>query len=123
MGAFLLALIPLLEDAFAAAEDVAALRSLLAGGGGLVALQSISFAQWCAIGADVVGATPKVISAFSALHPALTKLVADLRSGQTVHESAAEIFALFTRNAPAEIPGYLPDGSLGLIPNPDNKES
>ena len=118
MAAWLLALIPLLEEAAVGAEDIAALRALLAGGFA-AGLSTITFSQWCAIVSNVVAAAPQVINAFSALHPAFQKLIADLRAGQSVQEGAASIWTLFTKNEPSTIPGYGPDGAPANIPNPD----
>jgi hypothetical protein len=117
MQAFILALLPLLEEGLTAAQDIAALRSLFAGAGAAAALRGITLAQWLEIASAFAGQAPQVIKTLSDLHPAFERLITDLRAGETVEESGRSIFEFFT-NRPAEIPGYDAAGGVVAIQNP-----
>jgi hypothetical protein len=140
MAAILGALIPLISallsgSGAASAISAALLPSLstaFAGTAITSALEAITLSQWVTIGVDLAENEPTIAAGvrklFAGLHPALARFVVDLETHMALNPSAtaAEIagrnLALwFAANAPKTIPGYLPDGSVGPIPNPDLK--
>ncbi len=113
----ILGLIPLLE---AVAPDIAAieaLKGLLAAPTGLAALAAITPAQWLVLAEDLASAAPQVIAALQKLGPAFAAFADDVKLSQQC--AATNIHAWFNSNQPDQIPGYLADGSVGMIPNPN----
>jgi hypothetical protein len=91
------------------------LSSLFAGSSVTAAFGTLGLSDWIALAGSLVDAEPTVVAAISALHPALDLLVKDLKiSGPKVAGTNA-----WKRRQPKTIPGYLPDGSAGEVPNPD----
>jgi len=121
MFGLIIALLPLLEDALAAAPALTALQALFASEGVSAALGAITFAQWISIAEKVAAAAPAVQKAWAALHPTFAELIDDLTvKGLEPHDAAANIAAWFRVNPPKTIPGYGADGGVTAIPNPDN---
>ena len=108
MGPLLVALLPLIQDAVAG-DTIAS------------ALGSITVAQWVTIAAQGLTAEPEVVAAIKALHPAIDTFLTAVENGVDSAGAADAIFKHFNEGAPLTIPGYLPDGSVGEIPNPDSK--
>ena len=108
MGALLIALIPLIQDA-------------VAGDALSAALGSLSITQWVTMAAQLLNAEPQIVAAIKALHPAITTFVTAIENGVDKDVAALGVFDFFANNKPLTIPGYLPDGSVGEIPNPDLK--
>jgi hypothetical protein len=101
MGA-LLALIPIISG--------------LIGGGSIASvLGALSLSDWLGLAGALADAEPAVVVAVQALHPAFEKLVEDIGThGPKVAGTVA-----WRSYQPRTIPGYLPDGSVGDVPNPD----
>jgi hypothetical protein len=78
-------------------------------------LGALSLSDWIGLAGTLVDAEPAVAAALSALHPAFSLLVHDVAA----HGPHAAGTLAWKRNQPRMIPGYLPDGSAGEVPNPD----
>ncbi len=115
--AVLLALITLLETLAPDVAAFAALRALLAAPSFSAALAAISFQDWIVIGEKALDAGPQVIAALQKLGPAFAAFADDLKLSNA--DAAANIRAFYNSNQPDSIPGYLADGSVGMIPNPN----
>jgi hypothetical protein len=55
----------------------------------------------------------------SALHPAFKTFVNAFAHDKM--SASSDVHAWFQQNQPDTIPGYLPDGSIGAIPNPNKR--
>ena len=91
------------------------LSSLFAGGSATAAFGALSLGDWIGLAGSLVDAEPAVVNALRALHPAFEQLVGDLK----LHGPLAAGAMAWKRRQPKTIPGYLPDGSLGDVANPD----
>lgn len=112
-------LLPLLDEAFTLEPSIAGIVAAFSSEGALTALGGITFAQWIPIVEDIVAAAPEVQKLYTALHPAIAQIVADLKNGLEVHDAAGNVNAWFKANQPKTISGYGADGSVTDIPNPD----
>jgi hypothetical protein len=119
MLAYLLAVIPLLEDAFASRAALAGIAEALAADGALKALSSLTFEEWLALAEKLAAAAPAVHQAWAALHPALDQFAADLKRHGA--EVAARQAPTWFANQPQEIPSYGAGGNVVPIRNPDYK--
>lgn len=108
MGALLVALLPLIQDAVAG-DTVAA------------ALSSVTVAQWVTIAAQALTAEPQIVAAIKALHPAIKTFLTAVEKGADKKGAADALFKHFNEGAPLTIPGYAADGSVTEISNPDLK--
>jgi hypothetical protein len=117
----LLQLLPVLDDAFAAAPGIESLVAAFASDGVVKVLTSLSFEQWISIVAKVAAAAPAAQKLWAQLHPAFAELVADVNKGLDKKNAAANARAWFVANAPQYAPGYGSDGGVIAIPNPDLK--
>lgn len=104
MGA-LLALIPVISG-------------LIGGGSITTVLGALSLGDWIGLAGSLADAEPAVVVAIQALHPAFEKLIEDISRVGPLHAGTAS----WKMHQPKFIDGYLPDGSLGQIPNPDHLE-
>lgn len=116
MGPWLLALLPLLESAFADGPALVALSEAIATEGAGTALSAVTIGEWLAIAEKVAVAAPAMQRAWAALHPAFDELVADAKID--IHRAARNAAAKF---APSRISGYGADGAVTAIANPDEK--
>jgi len=75
----------------------------------------LTLTQWFGIAGALSSAEPAVVAAVRALHPVFADLITDVgQHGPTL--AAKKTWGSFQ---PKTIPGYLPDGSLGEVANPD----
>jgi hypothetical protein len=100
--AILLALIPIIQ-------------SLIGGASFASILGGLGLSDWIGLAGTLVEAEPDVLAALSALHPVFAQLIADTQH----HGPQAAGKLAWKRRQPRTIPGYLPDGSAGEVPNPD----
>jgi hypothetical protein len=101
MGA-LLALIPVISG-------------LISGGSIGAVLGGLSLADWIGLAGSLADAEPAVVVAVQALHPAFDKLIEDISRVGPAHAGTAS----WKMHQPQFIDGYLADGSVGQVPNPD----
>ena len=101
----LLALIPIIS-------------SLISGGSITSVLAGLTLGDWLGLAGALADAEPAVVLAVQALHPAFEKLVEDISRVGPLHAGTAS----WRAHQPKTIPGYLPDGSMGDVPNPDYLE-
>lgn len=88
----------------------------LIGGGSIVSvLGMLSLSDWLGLAGALADAEPAVVVAVQALHPAFERLVEDISRVGPAHAGTAS----WKMHQPEFIDGYLPDGSLGNVPNPD----
>jgi hypothetical protein len=98
----LLALIPIIS-------------SLIGGASITSVFAALSLTQWIGIATALVNAEPAVVLAVRALHPIFDQLIEHASVVGPSHAGRA----MWRSLQPRTIPGYLPDGSLGEVPNPD----
>ena len=91
------------------------LSSLFAGSGAATAFAALSLGDWIGLAGSLVDAEPTVVNALRALHPVFDQLVGDLK----LHGAKSAGTMNWRRFQPPTIPGYLSDGSPGVVPNPD----
>jgi hypothetical protein len=88
----------------------------LIGGASITSIfAALSLTQWIGIASALVNAEPAVVVAVRELHPIFDALI---ESASTIGPTQAGTAAWRSRQ-PQFIEGYLPDGSLGQVPNPD----
>ena len=98
------------------------LTTLFASGSLASGLAAIGATQWIALGETILAATPQEISALSAVAPLFSALVNDVKSAGSAHVAPGSVgnwLSDWKERQPKTIEGYLPDGSVGEILNPD----
>jgi hypothetical protein len=112
MEILLVAFLPLIEAALGG--ETIGLATIEA------ALAQVTIAQWIVIAEELLSlANPSLLAQLRKLHPALAAFVDNLKNGKDKTVAAAAVHAFFQSKRPPTIPGYLPDGGVGSIPNPD----